>query len=49
LTQREFEIKIQAFDESRLMNNLQKIAIRITLGLVLVFNIFWQDIWGPRT
>jgi predicted unusual protein kinase regulating ubiquinone biosynthesis (AarF/ABC1/UbiB family) len=88
LTQREFEIKVQAVDETRLMNNLQKIANRITLGLVLaalivgaalimriessvtifgypalaiglfllaaglglvlVFNIFVQDIWGPH-
>jgi predicted unusual protein kinase regulating ubiquinone biosynthesis (AarF/ABC1/UbiB family) len=88
LTQREFEIKVQAVDETRLMNNLQKIANRITLGLgltalivgaalimriessvtifgypalaivlfllaaslglLLVFNIFVQDIWGPR-
>jgi uncharacterized phage infection (PIP) family protein YhgE len=35
LAQREFEIKVQAVDETRLMNNLQKIANRITLGLVL--------------
>jgi len=35
LATRQFEIKINAFDETRLMANLQKIANRIALGLVL--------------
>ena len=35
LVNRDFEVKVDAFDETRLMNNLQKIANRITLGLVL--------------
>jgi len=30
-----FEVNIRAFDEERLMSNLQKIANRITLGLVV--------------
>jgi predicted unusual protein kinase regulating ubiquinone biosynthesis (AarF/ABC1/UbiB family) len=30
-----FQLKVDAFDESRLMDNLQKIANRIALGLVL--------------
>ena len=32
---REMEIKIRAFDEERLMSNMQKIANRITLGLIV--------------
>lgn len=35
LIERDLEIKVHAFDEQRLMDNLQKIANRITLGLVL--------------
>ncbi|MDX1524067.1 MAG: AarF/ABC1/UbiB kinase family protein, partial [Anaerolineae bacterium] len=35
LVTREFELKIQALDETRLMNNIQKVANRITMGLVL--------------
>jgi predicted unusual protein kinase regulating ubiquinone biosynthesis (AarF/ABC1/UbiB family) len=35
LVERDLEIKVHAFDEQRLMDNLQKIANRITLGLVL--------------
>jgi len=31
----DFEVRIRAFDEERLMSNLQKIANRITLGLVV--------------
>lgn len=35
VAERELQIKIDAFDETRLMSNLEKIANRITLGLVL--------------
>lgn len=35
LTTGQFEVKVDAFDESRLMASLEKIANRITLGLVL--------------
>lgn len=35
LVTRQFTIKVEAFDETLLMRNLQKIANRITMGLVL--------------
>ena len=35
MTDSQFEVKVHAFDEERLMSNLQKIANRITLGLVV--------------
>jgi uncharacterized protein YacL len=35
LVERDLEIKVHAFDEQRMMENLQKIANRIALGLVL--------------
>ncbi|MEO6397572.1 MAG: AarF/UbiB family protein [Tepidiformaceae bacterium] len=35
ITTNQIEVKVHAFDEERLMSNLQKIANRITLGLVV--------------
>lgn len=35
LGRKEFEIKVQAFDENRLMRGFEKVANRITLGLIL--------------
>lgn len=35
VTDSQFEVKVHAFDEERLMSSLQKIANRITLGLVV--------------
>jgi hypothetical protein len=34
-TKNEFELRIKAFDEMRFIENMQKIANRITLGLIL--------------
>jgi ubiquinone biosynthesis protein len=35
LVKHEFEVKVNAFDEKLLLNNMEKIANRITMGLVL--------------
>lgn len=35
LSENKFEVKVKAFDDSKLMENMQKIANRITIGIIL--------------